>query len=101
MQERLHPYKLPLCIERFFAEFVNRPFEEHERSEAWVREVVDRDSDYRTKTLTERGRTDFSTGCNGLTSRDKILIYCYYYMQMHTVSGFHVYQLGRNDHQLK
>jgi hypothetical protein len=35
-----------------------------------------------------------------LTPRDKVLIYCYNYMQMHTVSGFHVFQRGLKDHRL-
>jgi hypothetical protein len=94
------PYKLPPPIERFFVEFVNRPFEEHERSDAWVKEVVNHDWGYRTKNIIDQGRTDFSVGWNGLTPRDKVLIYCYYYMQMHAVSGFHVFQRGLKDHQL-
>jgi hypothetical protein len=96
----LTPYKLTARIEGFFQAFVNKPFEEHERSDAWVKEVVNRDWDYRTKTVIGQGRTDFTQGCNGLTPRDKVLIYCYYYMQMHTVSGFHVFQRGLKDHQL-
>ncbi len=97
---RLTPYRLSARIEAFFQEFVNKPFEEHEQSDAWVKEVVNRDWDYRTKTVIGQGRTDFTQGCNGLTPKDKVLIYCYYYMQMHTVSGFHVFQRGLKDHQL-
>jgi hypothetical protein len=94
------PYRLPPRIERFFREFVIKPFEEHERSDAWVNEVINRDQDYQTKTIIDRGRTDFTLGWNGLTPRDKILIYCYHYMEMHTVSGFHVFQRGCKDHRL-
>lgn len=88
------PYKLHPRIDQFFREFVIRPFEEHERSGAWVKEVINRKQSYRTMAIIDRGRADFSLGWKGLTPRDKVLIYCYYYMQMHVVSGFHVFQLG-------
>lgn len=94
------PYRLPGRIEDFFKVFVNKPFEEHEATDSWVREVVDQNWDYQTKTIVDRGRTDFSKGWNGLTSNDKILIYAYRYMQMHTVSGFHVFQRGFAEHRL-
>lgn len=65
-----------------------------------MKEVVNHDWGYRTKDIIDQGRADFSAAWNGLTPRDKVLIYCYYYMQMHAVSGFHVFQHGLKDHQL-
>jgi SAM-dependent methyltransferase len=101
MRHQVPPYRLPARIEQFFQEFVNKPFENHERSKAWVREVVNQDWRYHSQTLLEQGRTSFLQERNGLTPRDQILIYCYRYMQMHTASGFHLFLRGLKDHKLK
>jgi hypothetical protein len=67
MRHQVPPYRLPARIEQFFQEFVNKPFENHERSKAWVREVVNQDWRYHSQTLLEQGRTSFLQERNGLT----------------------------------
>src|SRR5262249_2704041 len=79
----------------------NKPYEKHERSRAWVREVVTQDWRYHSATILDRGRASFLQEKNGLTPRDQIIVYCYYYMHMHAVSGLHVFLRGLKDHKLK
>lgn len=93
-------YKLLPQIETFFRECVVKPYEEHEVSETWTTEVTKQDWRYHTNIILDRGRTDFRKECNGLSQRDKIILYCYYYMQMHTVSGYHTFRLARKEHKL-
>lgn len=95
------PYRAHPRIERFFKQFVNKSFERHERSKAWVKEVVNQDWRYHSGTILDRGRASFQHENNGLTPRDQILVYCYYYMHMHVASGLHVFLRGLNDHKLK
>src|SRR5690348_1784453 len=101
MPHPVQPYRAHPRIERFFREFVNRPYEGHERSRAWVREILNRDWRYHSGTILDRGRASFLHERNGLTPRDQILVYCYYYMCMHTASGLHVFLRGLKDHKLK
>jgi hypothetical protein len=84
------PYRLHPRIAAFFREFVSRPFEKHAPTKAWVREVVKTEWGYQAG-LIDNGRSTFSEPRDGLPPEDLVLIYCYRYMQMHTVSGFHMY----------
>ncbi|MES2788540.1 MAG: hypothetical protein V4719_02890 [Planctomycetota bacterium] len=86
-------YKLHPRVEAFFKDFINSQFESHDESAAWVKEVASRKGDWRHhSSLIERGQSSFTKEVEGLSTRDQVLIYCYYYMQMHTVSGFHVFK---------
>jgi len=84
-------YETPPALNKFLQKVVNNPFDNHIHTEAWECEVLNQDSHYHTKQILERGRADFNTGFKGLTPHDKVIIYCYYYMQMHIVSSFHVF----------
>src|SRR4028119_154136 len=84
-------YETPEDLNKFLEEVVNNRFHNPTNTEAWKREVLKQDGHYHTKQILERGRADFNTGFNGLTPHDKVIIYCYYYMQMHIVSSFHVF----------
>ena len=84
------PYRLHPRIAAFFREFVVKPFEKHPFTRAWHREVAARDWGYQVR-LTDNGRSSFQQEKNGLPPEDLVLIYCYRYMQMHTVSGFHMF----------
>jgi hypothetical protein len=84
-------YETPDDLNKFLEEVVNNRFHNPTNTEAWKREVLKQDGHYHTKQILERGRADFNTGFNGLTPHDKVIIYCYYYMQMHIVSSFHVF----------
>ena len=78
-------------LNKFLQDVVNNPFDNHTNTEAWERQVLKQDAYYHSDQILKRGRADFNTGFNGLTSYDKVIIYCYYYMQMHIVSSFHVF----------
>jgi hypothetical protein len=95
------PYRLHPRIEQFFQEFVQRPFEEMKPSDAWVQHVTSQNWDYHTEMILDRGRADFSPGTGPLTPEEMVLLYCHYYMQMHTVSGYHVLQRAANKHFLE
>jgi len=85
-------YKTPDDLNEFLQEVVNNPFRNHTHTEAWKCEVLKQDGRYHTEQILEKGTADFNTGSDGgLTPDDKVIIYCYYYMQMHIVSSFHVF----------
>jgi hypothetical protein len=84
-------YETPHELNVFLQEVVNNPFDNHEKTEAWECEVLNQDDRYHREQILEKGTADFNTGRNGLTPDDKVIIYCYYYMQMHIVSSFHVF----------
>jgi hypothetical protein len=84
-------YETPPDLNKFLQKVVNNPFDNHIHTEAWEREVLNQKGYYHTTEIVEKGRADFNTGFNGLTPDDKVIIYCYYYMQMHIVSSFHVF----------
>ncbi|MBA4190907.1 MAG: hypothetical protein C0467_23205 [Planctomycetaceae bacterium] len=94
------PYLLHSQIAKFFQEFVTDPFEKHEATKAWKREVATQNWSYQAS-LIDNGRSSFSEPKNGLSPGDLVLIYCYRYMQMHTVSGFHVLYRNLQDRKLE
>ncbi len=94
------PYRLHSRIAKFFQDFVNRPFEKHAPTTAWAREVATKGWSYQAS-LIDNGRSSFSEAKNGLTPEDLVLIYCYRYMQMHTVSGFHMFYRNLKDQKLQ
>src|SRR4028119_2123142 len=83
-------YETPDYLNDFLQEVVNNPFRNHTNTEAWEREVRNQLPDHHREIL-EGGRADFNTSSYGLTPDDNVIIYCYYYMQMHIVSSFHVF----------
>lgn len=84
-------YQISDFIDKFFQEVINEPFVNRIKTKAWNREVCEQDAYYHTRQILERGTADFNTGFNDFTPYDKVIIYCYYYMQMHVVSSFHVF----------
>jgi hypothetical protein len=88
------PYKTEY-LQPVFDEFVLSPFGSHERTPGWEKEVLQKlpDYSYHSNAILKHGQADFRTGHNELTPSDKVLLYCYYYMQMHTVSGYHVFDI--------
>lgn len=78
-----------------FRKLVNQPYQNHEETDAWIYEVLETDSEYHRLEILKQGTADFSKGFNGLTSDDLVLLYCNYYMQMHTASGYYVFSKGK------
>jgi hypothetical protein len=94
------PYRLHPRIGAFFREFVVKPFEKHPFTRTWHREVATQDWGYQAR-LTDNGRSSFLKDKNDLPPEDLVLIYCYRYMQMHTVSGFHMFVRNLVDYKLQ
>lgn len=87
-------YSMPRNVWKFFEDLVNSPYNNHPKTPTWSREVLEQDGTHHRENILERGRANFSEGFNELTPDDKVLLYCYYYMQMHVVSGLHVFSKG-------
>ena len=84
-------YQPSESLTNLFEELIRQPFRDHPSTQAWEREVKNKNRDYRRKEILEQGRTDFDTSFNGLTPADKVLLYCIYYMPMHLYSSYHIY----------
>ncbi len=86
-------------LTNFFKTFINSEFEDHEDTTAWKKEVTDTDWKHRSD-LIERGQCTFLEGVKGLTIRDLVVIYAYYYMEGHAVSLYHVLLNARKKHKI-
>ena len=79
-------------LSKLFQELVVKPFENpNPLTQAWIDQVRNRDSEYHRQTILERGRINFDEPSRGLTSKEKVLIYCFYYMPMHLFSSYHIF----------
>ena len=79
-------------LSELFQELVIKPFESPDPlTQAWLDHVKNRGFEYHRKTILEQGRTNFNEHFRGLTSKEKVLIYCLYYMPMHLFSSYHIF----------
>lgn len=79
-------------LSELFKELVVKPFEDPDPlTQAWVDHVRHRDFKYHRETILEQGRTNFDESFKGLTSKEKVLIYCLHYMPMHLFSSYHIF----------
>lgn len=92
------PVQMPPAIHECFERLVNKPYRQHNRTPAWVREVENRHwADQRVQIL-DWGLTDFDSPSNGLPPEDKVIVYCYSYLQMHVASNLHVFDVAMRQH---
>ena len=85
-------YKPSESLSELFKELVVKPFEDpNPLTRAWVDHVRNRDSRYRRETILEQGRTNFDEPFEGLTAKEKVLIYCLHYMPMHLFGSYHIF----------
>ncbi len=84
-------YKPGENLRRLFENLVVRPFERHPRTQPWVEYVVNTNHTYHREEILKRGRANFSEPYNELSSEDKVLLYCIYYLPMHLFSSYHVF----------
>jgi hypothetical protein len=82
---------MPREIRLFFEQHVTKLYHDHNRTPGWVAEIVKQTSTYHRETILQQGLTDFDVAHNSLRPADKVLVYCYYYFQMHAASTLHVY----------
>lgn len=86
------PYlRLPPTLSAFFTRFVVEPFREHPPTPGWEAEVRGKGDGHHMQAILGRGRTDFDVPHGLLPAEDKVLLYCFYYMQMHVASTYHVF----------
>lgn len=85
-------YKPSESLWELFKELVVKPFEDPDPlTQAWVDHVRNRDFKYHRETILEQGRTNFDESFEGLTSKEKVLIYCLHYMPMHLFGSYHIF----------
>jgi len=90
----------------FFKETVQKPFNDHPRTEQWERLVIE---PYRSKNFDEikaivgegqqngknyvlSGQANFDKPYKGLTQDERVLVYCYNNMKQHTVSQLYIFE---------
>lgn len=81
----------PNEIFNFFRLGINYPYTSHPYTKGWIKEVLEQDEIYHREIILQRGKADFNTNFNSLMPDEKVTLYCNYYMQMHIVSGYHVF----------
>ncbi len=85
-------YKPSESLSELFRELVVKPFEDPDPpTQAWADHVRNRDFEYHRKTILERGRTNFDESFEGLTPKEKVLLYCLHYISMHLFSSYHIF----------
>ena len=84
-------YKSGESLHRLFENLVVRPFERHPQTQPWATHVRNTNFTYHREKILEQGRTNFDEYFEGLTSKDKVLIYCLHYMPMHLFSSYHIF----------
>lgn len=80
---------------KIFENLVKKPFNEHQITHAWQREVLDsyKNKNFeRIQDIVGRGQADFERPFNGLTPDDRVLVYCCFNMQQHVVSQLYILQ---------
>ncbi|MBW4570110.1 MAG: class I SAM-dependent methyltransferase [Tolypothrix carrinoi HA7290-LM1] len=88
-------YKQSANTERFFAEMVKKPFDEHPQTEAWQKEVLQSyiNKDFqKIRAIVGGGQADFDTPFRGLTPKERVLVYCNRNMQQHVVSQKYLFE---------
>lgn len=76
-----------------FENLVRKPFNEHQRTNSWQREVLDSYTNNRFERIKEivgRGQANFDEPFNELTPDERVLVYCYDNMQQHVVSKLYI-----------
>ena len=84
-------YKPSENLRRLFEDQVIHPVERHPRTQPWIDHVINTNHRYHRETILKRGQTNFDKPCRGLTPKNKVLLYCRYYMPMHLFSSYHIF----------
>lgn len=85
-------YKPSESLSELFKELVVKPFEAPDPlTQAWVDQVKNKDPEYHREKILEQGRTNFSKSFKELLPKEKVCIYCLYYMPMHLFGSYHIF----------
>jgi len=79
-------------IQKCFKKFVTCPYKNHIETVGWKKEILEQKDNYHRETILEQGTTDFCVPFNELDTDEKVLLYCYQYMQMHVMSSYYVFK---------
>jgi hypothetical protein len=93
---KLPQYPIPNRLKKCFEICVKQPYDNHPKTDAWLKEIVNKEPKYHRDVILERGTCNFNLPFNGLDSSDKVFLYCYQYMQMHVMSNYHVFYKHRD-----
>ena len=86
------PYYIPAKnLRGLFKDLAVQPFEDHPRTTAWINLIKNKDSNYHRVEILDQGRTNFRDWEEGLSPKDKVTLYCVYYMPMHLFSSYHIF----------
>ena len=81
------PYYIPTeNLQGLFKDQVVQPFENHPRTTSWINLVKNTDFKYHREEILYQGRTNFNDWHDGLSPKDKVILYCVHYMPMHLFS---------------
>jgi SAM-dependent methyltransferase len=83
---------VPDDIKECFKKFVTHPYKNHIETVGWKKEILEQKDNYHRETILEQGTTDFCVLFNELDTDEKVLLYCYQYMQMHVMSSYYVFK---------
>jgi len=92
----LSPPAMPEPIRSFYERCVITPFRNHPATPGWIAEITSKGWQYHLNTVLGRGRASFDQPFNQLSAEERVLVYCYYYMQMHVASNLDVFQELQN-----
>jgi hypothetical protein len=98
--ERPPVLPMPDTIRHFFEQFVAQPVTCHPATPEWQEHFSMTHWKYHKHFILDRGRADFDEPFRNLGPEDKVLLYCYYNMQMHAASTCYVYEWARRRFRL-
>ena len=85
-------YEPSESLSELFKELVVKPFKNpNPPTQAWIDYVKNKTFEYHRKTILEQGQTNFDESFEGLTLKEKVLLYCFHYMPMHLFSSYHIF----------
>ncbi len=85
-------YKPGANLSRLFQDLVVKPSANPDLlTQAWMQLVRNTGDKYHRKNILEQGRTNFDEPFEGLAPKEKVLLYCFYYMPMHLFSSYHIF----------
>ena len=86
-------YKPSESLKNLYEKLVIHPIERYlpTNAEEGLRNIRSEKSLYHREVILENGRTNFDESSEDFSPKDKVLLYCGYYMPMHLFSSYHIF----------
>ncbi|MDE0089381.1 MAG: class I SAM-dependent methyltransferase [Candidatus Poribacteria bacterium] len=85
-------YKPSESLKNLYEKLVIQPIENYLPSSVeGFRNIGSKKSIHHREVILEGGRTNFDESSEGFSPRDKVLLYCGYYLPMHLFSSYHIF----------